>query len=203
MLIRAMRDNDTQRLIEGPSLLVDEILRVLGHKNIKSLVQAIWQKDHTNCWDPDAGFYLDPAPKAPQKMYTSCRVGLGLKNQQPSLENRLLFVGRPYRFVEKPWLLTKGRMWTIFGMLDHLSPNEIASLTKATEANVTKLKAEYDRGQSEPMETLKKCLTSQDIMAGGAGWKIRVMSAIRWWECEHHSGNSKNLLEGTHKKRKS
>lgn len=212
MLIRTLVDQTTGRIIEGPSLLVDEILKQLGHNSIEELVKSRWNDDHPGlCWAKESGFYLEkkddarPAKKRlkleendddhDQTVYSSCRVGLGLKNALPSIETRLLFVGRPYRFVKKPWLLKKGRIWTIFGMLEQELPTEdIARLTRTTTGLLRKYKKEYDAGRESPLETIKLCLTEKDILAGGAAWKVRVMSAIRWWECQRRDGKPVQLL---------
>lgn len=213
VLIRAILDQDSGKIIEGPSLVVDEILSTLRYKSIKELVEARWKERTGWCWDIESGFYLEPRhidvennngkkqrrPTKRQKIldyngdehavHASSRVGLGLTNREPSIETRLLFVGRPYRFVVKPWLLKKGRVWTIFGMLEEsMSTAEIARLTGAKPSFIQRCKEEYDAGQKEAIITIRKCLKDKDILAGGADWKVRVMSAIRWWEQQQKQG---------------
>lgn len=219
VLIRAIMDQESEKVIEGPSLVVDEILSRLGHENIKDLVETRWKERAGWCWDTESGFYLEPrrtsaeedeqeeGPAKRQKtrlvnddddhrVHASSRVGLGLTNREPSIETRLLFVGRPYRFVVKPWLLKKGRVWTIFGMLEEsISTAEITRLTGAKASFVAKCKEEYDAGQKEATATIRKCLKDKDILAGGTNWKIRVMSAIRWWEQQRKQGKQIEIPE--------
>ncbi|KAI9496526.1 hypothetical protein BDB00DRAFT_785602 [Zychaea mexicana] len=192
MLIRAVLNQSTGSVIEGPSLLVDEILRVCKHKDLKSLTKAPWSGQ---CWSDKSLFYLEKKPsptkrqKVERKVYSSCRVGLGLGNRLPSIEARLLFVGRPYRFVMQPWLLKKGRIWTVFGMFEQSMTNEeIVELTKVKEGLLPKYKSEYDAGEEAPEDTIRECLNGKDIVSGSANWKMRVMSAVRWWECHAKEG---------------
>ena len=196
MLIRAVLDQSTGAVIEGPSLLVDEILRVCKHKTLDSLTKAPWSGQ---CWSEKSLFYLEKKPSRrgqakrqkvqESKVYTSCRVGLGLGNRSPSIEARLLFVGRPYRYVMRPQLLKKGRVWTIFGMFEQsISNKDIVELTKVKEGLLPKYKSEFDAGEDAPEETIRECLEGKDIVSGSANWKIRVMAAVRRWECNAKEG---------------
>ncbi|KAG0193811.1 hypothetical protein DFQ28_003215 [Apophysomyces sp. BC1034] len=114
LLIRAIVEHGTRRLVEGPSLVVDEVLKVLKYSNIKDLVQHQWlhHDRQGHCWEEGSGFYLtlkkDNATRPEKrlkiaeddlKVYSSCRVGLGLTNPNPSTALRLSYVGRRYRFV--------------------------------------------------------------------------------------------------------
>ncbi|KAI8143791.1 hypothetical protein BJV82DRAFT_84790 [Fennellomyces sp. T-0311] len=204
MLIRAVLDQGDGRVIEGPSLLVDEILKVCGKKDLQSLTAAPWTGD---CWCKKSLFYLEKKPpvrptatKRPrieeERVYTSCRVGLGLGNRSPSIEARLLFVGRPYRYVMKPHFLKKGRVWTLFGLMEEKLPSkEIAELTQIKESLLPKYKSEFDAGREAPLDTIRECLNGKDIVSGGANWKLRVMSAVRWWECNVKQGEKFKLQD--------
>ncbi|KAI8379321.1 uncharacterized protein BYT42DRAFT_613641 [Radiomyces spectabilis] len=191
MLIRAIQNESTGQLIEGPSLVVNEILSVLGESSIKNLVESHWHDHPGWSYAEESRFYLAPKKtihsgvkrKASEfEIYKSPRVGLGLTNHSPSIEMRLSFVNRPYRFVISPWLLKKGRVWTIFNMLEtEVDQEDIATLNDTKSNMVAKYKVEYDLGKDLPVETIKSCLKNKDIVHGGAWWKIRVMSAIQWW----------------------
>ncbi|KAI9252841.1 hypothetical protein BDA99DRAFT_540836 [Phascolomyces articulosus] len=223
MLIRAVLDQSTNKVVEGPSLLVDEILRVCKHKSLDSLTKTPWPGQ---CWSKKSLFYLEKKPSSSdlnneeddediasstvtrrikrQKLdqhknktvYTSCRVGLGLGNRSPSIEARLLFVGRPYRFVMEPWLLKKGRIWTIFGMFEQqtISNDNIVRLTGVTKSLLPKYKDEFDAGEKDPNDTIRACLNGKDIVSGSAQWKLRVMAAVRWWECHAKEGEKFKLV---------
>ncbi|KAJ8654473.1 hypothetical protein O0I10_009914 [Lichtheimia ornata] len=185
LLIRAVEDKETGRVIEGPSLLVDEILLGLG-----GLKTADLADEHWDCWTQENRLYLKKkATPYSQPVHQSCRVGLRLSHH--NLTTRLQYVGRPYRYVMKPWLLKKGRVWTLFGLMEEkLTIEEMVRLTLMKKTLMPKYKSEYDIGQKDAIKTIKQCVWGgKDIVAGNALWKTRVMSAVRWWERQAEIGN--------------
>ncbi|KAF7731276.1 hypothetical protein EC973_000692 [Apophysomyces ossiformis] len=204
LLIRAIIERDSRRVIEGPSLVVDEILKGLKYTNIKDLVHKQWldHKQEGVCWSENSGFYLkaklsnENRPVKRRKLdenevkiYASCRVGLGLTNSHPSTATRLSYVGRRYRYIMQPQVLKKGMIWTIFDMLhSSISIDKIQSLTGVKMKALEKYRQEYLKGQEDSTDTIEACLKSKDILNGGNEWKIRVMSAIYQQEKKGFTG---------------
>nr|CAG8515155.1 10673_t:CDS:2 [Entrophospora candida] len=115
ILIRSIKriidneDDDENELIEGPSLIVDEILRLCGVDNlsIKEMVEVKW-------------------------MGKSGIFGLTLSNTNPSPNLRLNFLLKPYRFFIKPHLIKKGKAQLIIGLYDRYQ-----DINKVTEISGT------------------------------------------------------------------
>ncbi|CAO3645151.1 unnamed protein product [Cunninghamella echinulata] len=221
ILIRAIQCQTTQKLIEGPSLLVDTILKELGYTSLQELVTNQFDKKKISgqCWDPKSGFFLAPKEKEnkekqPQQqklnffnnknekeennmdnqINKSCRVGLGLKNRSPSLEIRLDYVCRPYRFTKKTWLLSKGKIWTILTLLRDQKQHHPSSKKLNIKSTLMKsCQLEYEYGVKNSAKVIESCLLGKDILEGGLGWKIKVMSAILFREDQLMKGNKIEL----------
>ncbi|CAJ0753131.1 6089_t:CDS:2, partial [Entrophospora sp. SA101] len=142
ILIRSIKriidneDDDENELIEGPSLIVDEILRLCGVDNlsIKEMVEVKWKgksgisKYSTGVSSP---YFIKSSSQSSMKhkrksnnlkhkeiVYNSPRVGLTLSNTNPSPNLRLNFLLKPYRFFIKPHLIKKGKAQLIIGLYD-------------------------------------------------------------------------------------
>ncbi|EPQ58842.1 hypothetical protein GLOTRDRAFT_34618 [Gloeophyllum trabeum ATCC 11539] len=132
ILLRTIRCVADGRVISGPSLLVDEILRTSDAPSIASLVKQKWNDDisafpatssyrEVNLWlkrrSPSG-----PEPKPP--IHTSPRIGLDLSNPETTdsfSHPRVIYVARPYRFFTNPHLLTaNGRWQTLYGLYKEL-----------------------------------------------------------------------------------
>ncbi|KAI0705747.1 hypothetical protein C8T65DRAFT_740787 [Cerioporus squamosus] len=131
ILLRSIRRLSDSKVISGPSLLVDEILRLSGTSKISDLPSPP---------PPSRGSAMrlvrvPPAPANPShtgttesvekpRIYRSPRIGLDISHPSISLQNlrthpRVLFVGQPYRFFIHPHLLTaNGRGQTFLGVYD-------------------------------------------------------------------------------------
>lgn len=144
ILFRTVRRKSDGKVISGPSLLVDEVLRASGAATIAGLVNDIWGGD-TSAWpshspssksatsSSNASLHLVPIPtesgqpSAPNQVptvYRSPRIGLDLSHSsipagpQAALQHpRAQYVARPYRFFMNPELLTaNGRGHTFLGV---------------------------------------------------------------------------------------
>lgn len=228
ILIRAVQCQKTQKLIEGPSLLVDNILKELGYSTLKDLVTNQFDKNKISghCWDQKSGFFIAPKVTTTNTtttsststistyfkkkkdtvnqdhseeveeenamdyhINTSCRVGLGLKNRSPSLEIRLDYVCRPYRYTKKTWLLSKGKVWTLLSLLrdnyhkkKHSNNNKYSAKLNIKSTLMKSCQSEFEYGINHAASVIKSCLLGKDIIEGNLGWKIKVMSAILWRE---------------------
>ncbi|KAJ3859949.1 hypothetical protein EV359DRAFT_50076 [Lentinula novae-zelandiae] len=133
ILLRTLRNTSTGRVISGPSLVVDEILKFSWVTSISDLV--------TKQWRGDISAFRKNAHSAPNtsvlrfegkdeteiqavRIYQSPRIGLGLSHPSvsPSFDNpRVVFLSKPYRYFIHPELLTSnGRPQTFLGILSSL-----------------------------------------------------------------------------------
>jgi len=169
VLLRSMRRIKDGVIISGPSLLVDELLRVFEAPNPNTLVSTVWEND--------VGAYREPWGSAsqisrmylvPKKVsmsgktyYTSPRVGLDLSNPETkpvATDDRVIFIGRQYRYFRNPeLLLANGRLQTFMGLMCDAKLNAvtegrmsklIATGGKFSEKTVDKYISEFRRGQA-------------------------------------------------------
>ncbi|KAH9854845.1 hypothetical protein C2E23DRAFT_774581 [Lenzites betulinus] len=140
ILLRSARRVSDGRVTTGPSLLVDELLRLSGASEIAELVGVHWDGDIA-ALPPDP----PPAPstrastmwlrrveqgagegEAPPRIFTSPRIGLDIAHPSvaaPGLAHpRVAFLTAPYRFFVHPHLLpVNGRAQTFVGVYDALA----------------------------------------------------------------------------------
>ena len=140
ILIRSLRRTTDKKLISGPSLVVDEILRSCGTAmTVAELVDEKLQSTAaftTETSIPAGKFscYVCPRPGArlsSATVYTSPRVGLELSHKSASASPtnpRVIFVQKPYRFFTHPELLTvNGRAHTFVGIYNFLTSSSTGS----------------------------------------------------------------------------
>ncbi|CAO3586852.1 unnamed protein product [Absidia cylindrospora] len=217
ILIRAVQCTTTNKVIEGPSLLMDLILKSLGHTSIKAMVTDGFEKGNAQpCYDKSSGLFF--APKIQQQyqhreeLLASCRIGLGLKNHTPSMEKRLAYVCRSYRFVAHPGLLKKGKIWTVLEMIQRQHQQQDTKKKTKRQKGLSSSSSWFDLlnikdsmaksyeeqvvfGRTNAVEIIKSCRQGSlnDIVQGNSGWKLQVMSAIMWWENQISNGNHIDL----------
>ncbi|KAG8862904.1 hypothetical protein FRB96_000322 [Tulasnella sp. 330] len=149
ILLRTLRRESDDKVISGPSLLVDEIIARSGASGLKDLVDAMWAGDSEAfaCSSADASrstslFVVPFTPKpdvALPQLFTSPRIGLDLSNPHDAAA-RLEMVDRPYRFFIQPRLLTaNGRGHTFLGvfqakkkMSKHSGARLVAEIARTT-----------------------------------------------------------------------
>jgi hypothetical protein len=155
-------------VISGPSLLVDEILRVFDAPNLNTLVSTIWDNELSalriaDSINPTSCMYLveNKRYSGDGKMYSSPRVGLDLSNANTKAsptDPRVAFVGKSHRFFRHPELLMKnGRLQTFVGLLRQLKRERtteasiaplLAAMGNFTEQSIEKYTAEFRWGES-------------------------------------------------------
>ncbi|KAI6098541.1 hypothetical protein F5141DRAFT_1032613 [Pisolithus sp. B1] len=177
-LLRTLRRYPEQKIICGPSLLVDEVLRASGASSISDLVTGVWNDDigaltvpahprSTYMYLRSRGESLVPPSKTLQIVYNSPRIGLDLSSPETkvSLEHpRVVFVGAPYRYIIHPELLTaKGRLQTFCGLYTALRESnqyphdsaelkqELCRLMGLKEPSVAKLLDDFRAGYETGM----------------------------------------------------
>lgn len=165
-LLRSLRRISDNKVISGPSLLVDEVLRVSKASNISELVSQLWDGDTAafhplqNTTPRSTAMFFKPIPNAgfskppvmPPKIYQSPRIGLDLSHSSipvpannsidsiiPVLSHpRGVYVSKPYRFFVHPHLLTaNGRGQTFLGVYKALIETE--TYTPEIQARIVKL----------------------------------------------------------------
>ncbi|CCL99904.1 uncharacterized protein FIBRA_01929 [Fibroporia radiculosa] len=129
ILLRTVRRVSDSKVISGPSLLVDEVLRISHAASIAELVEDRWNGD-ISAFPSDAARKvtlalkrIPPKPDAmPPILYRSPRIGLDLSHPDIPADNslahpRVIYVSKPYRFFVHPHLLTSnGRGQTFLGV---------------------------------------------------------------------------------------
>ncbi|RPD67522.1 hypothetical protein L227DRAFT_582749 [Lentinus tigrinus ALCF2SS1-6] len=170
ILLRSVRRTSDAKVISGPSLLVDEILRLSNSSKISDLVADVWKDDISVFPLPSSRrstmrlVRIPPvgnAAAAP-RIYRSPRIGLDISHSSISPANvlthpRVHYVGQSYRFFAHPQLLTaNGLAQTFLGVYDMEAPQyhpyhaellaELERLTGWKVARVKKCFAEYMAG---------------------------------------------------------
>lgn len=153
ILLRTIRRVKDQKVVSGPSRLVDEILAQSGAQSISELVQSKW-KDDTFAFSPAVSgshpsLRIVPRnkPYTPTEPFRCPRIGLDLSHRSTTnspWDPRVAFVCKPYRYILSPEVLTfNGRPQTFVGVYDYcLSESMGGDVAKLAEAitNVTGIK---------------------------------------------------------------
>jgi len=152
ILLRTIRRVKDQKVVSGPSRLVDEILAQSGAQSISELVQSKWTED-TFAFSPAVTGSRPSLRIIPRKGLSATanpfhcpRIGLDLSHRSTTnspWDSRIAFVCKPYRYIIHPELLTfNGRPQTFIGVYDNLSESpegDVPKLAKAI-ADVTGIK---------------------------------------------------------------
>jgi hypothetical protein len=144
ILLRTIRRVEDQKVVSGPSRLVDEILAQSGAQSISDLVQSKWNSD-TCAFSPGVpgsrpSLKITPRkePAATINLFRCPRIGLDLSHRSTTKSPwnpRVVFVSKPYRYIVYPELLTfNGRPQTFIGVYDHLSGSTGDDITKLAKA---------------------------------------------------------------------
>ena len=149
ILLRTIRRIKDQKIVSGPSRLVDEVLAQSGAQSISHLVQSRWKED-TFAFSPVVpgsrpSLRIIPRkePSATTDYFRCPRIGLDLSHRSATdspWDPRVAFVCKPYRYIVHPELLTfNGRPQTFIGVYDHLSETTASDTAKLARAitNVT------------------------------------------------------------------
>lgn len=200
-LLRTVRRRTDNQVICGPSLLVDEILRLGGAPNIDHLVNTNWGGDISALSPPtparDTYMYLQRATRDPSvckrpTVYRSPRIGLDLSNSDAteSITNpRVVFVGKPYRYFTHPELLaSKGRVQTFVGLHTMLREskgyaedsmelkNALRDMTRLGEQIISKYMADYRSGYQ--VGKLKSFISKKGVCQSTSEY-LKMMGALR------------------------
>jgi 3-methyladenine DNA glycosylase Mpg len=126
VLIRAVERSDG-RLIDGPSLCVDFILKAAGYRTVAELDRTIGRRKVWQLGSPLRVVESKVAHNRP--IYQSARVGLTL-NSQREPQARLEYFARPYRFLTEPRRIKKGKRLLVASLHEQgFGDDEIMRLT--------------------------------------------------------------------------
>jgi 3-methyladenine DNA glycosylase Mpg len=162
ILIRGIeRIDGNKEYYDGPCMLVDHILQVVGKTQVRDLAESFDRKI-----DPpasgDSPLYVKPseAPRA-QEIYVTPRVGLSLKRS--ANEDRQRFVARKYRYLTEPILTKKGKLHVVTS-LHHQgkSSAEIARITGSRESVIKGYIEAFEAGKTRPVKDFTSDLSTTD-----------------------------------------
>jgi 3-methyladenine DNA glycosylase Mpg len=136
VLLRGLETADGN-FIDGPSLLVDHLLKRTGTKTSRELAALLGERP---AWDPACPVHLEQLPQPDGRtVYTSARVGLNA-SREPA------FFAKPYRFLTDPRRTRKGRRQLVLGLLAAGKfPEEVRELTGSPLARIREMAAELRR----------------------------------------------------------
>jgi hypothetical protein len=142
ILIRGAVAEDGQR-IDGPSLLVDHLLRLCHQTTVPLLDQAIADR---RVWDRSSPMYLVPAQNLGSEVYSSARVGLSLRRAGPG-SAKPDYLTRPYRFLTDPRAIAKGKAHLVIALhRAGQSLDDIRETTGVPDRSVAAYVEAYEQG---------------------------------------------------------
>jgi hypothetical protein len=146
VLIRGLEAPDG-RLIDGPSLCVDHLLTLTGHKTVAALDAAVGERP---VWESDGPVVLGAEPEEDRQLFRTGRVGLSLKRMgKASAMPRYLM--RPYRYLTEPRRVSKGKPYLVLALYAQgVSPDDIPGLTGCPAKSVARYIADFEAGRKEP-----------------------------------------------------
>ncbi len=132
VLLRGLQDS-TGRFVDGPSLLVDHLLRKTGTTSGRELDTIIAGR---LAWDASSPLHLVRCAEEVRPVYRAARVGLTLKRATPG-DPRPTFLAKDYRFLTEPRHTKKGKAQIVRGLhRAGLSEERIRELTGSPLASI-------------------------------------------------------------------
>ncbi|THH02811.1 hypothetical protein EW145_g6695 [Phellinidium pouzarii] len=170
VLFRSIRRVADDTVISGPSLLVDELLRVCGATSIAELINERLANDTSAFSSITSSLHrtcsITLVPRSPAQgrkpiVYSSPRIGLDLSHPGTTItpsDLRIIFIQKSYRYFLYPALLTaNGRPQTFLGLYILLLEaeiineegvlGEVSKLSGLKRSSVDKYVSEYRRGK--------------------------------------------------------
>src|SRR5262249_5858643 len=131
-------------LIDGPSLLVDYLLRKPGYADVAALDSDIGRR---LAWDESSPLTLRRTPPEDRPLLRTARVGLALKWSRPKSPGPR-FVLRPYRFLSEPRRVSKGKVQTVLALyVQGKEPTTIQAMTGTPLKTVQRYTADFEAGR--------------------------------------------------------
>jgi hypothetical protein len=146
VLIRGIEEEGGP-LIDGPSLLVDHLLRTTRHDTVAALDEAIAVRPG---WDAGNPLRLEWLPElADRPLLRTARVGLSLKRLRKS-DVPPRYILRRYRYLSEPRRISKGKLHMVLALhADGVPPAEIRARTGCTKGAMERYIADFEEGTKE------------------------------------------------------
>ena len=170
ILFRGVCTPDDQ-LIDGPSLLVDYVLRQTQIDTVHELNRQLLPR---NAWDAGSPVYLARLQKKDHaKIWQSSRIGMSLKRRDHP-DERLRFFFKQYRFLTEPRRIRKGKLSLCLNMYLHGVPLlEIQELTGSPRRTLDRYLADFEAGKNldDPHQFLGRELAPKEVCALYGCWE--------------------------------
>jgi hypothetical protein len=170
ILFRGLETEDGT-LIDGPSLLVDHLLKLTKAATVRVLDSMIGTR---LAWDESSPVVLAEAPEPRARpLFRSGRVGLTLKNARNKPE-ATRYILRPYRYLTEPRKTAKGKPLMVLAMHARgASVEEIYQATGCPRKSVQRYVADFEtgRGQDDFTAYIGKELKPADLCALHGTWQ--------------------------------
>jgi hypothetical protein len=131
-------------LIDGPSLLVDRLLRLCAAATVAGLDELIAGR---LAWEQLNPLHFAESPAGGRGVLGCARVGLSLRRARPG-SRMPEYLTRPYRFLTEPGRIAKGKPQMVMG-LHRLGrkPEEIRQVTNTPARSIATYVSEYENGR--------------------------------------------------------
>ncbi len=130
-------------LIDGPSLLVDYVLRSCAAESVLELDRKIADR---LAWNRSSPMHFEKIDPLQTGILSCARVGLSLRRARPGT-TMPAYLTRHYRFLTEPTAIAKGKPQMVMGL--HRigrGPEEIRRLTNVPVRSIATYLAEYEYG---------------------------------------------------------
>jgi len=156
---------EKKKLIEGPSVLVDEILKLNNASSISNLVEDF---DLSIAKKEKSPLYIETLAHEKKKIWKSPRVGLTLQTIGEEKEN---YVMKHLRFQTFPELQKKGKVNTFIGMHHHhkLSPKEIEKFSKTNASVISNYIDNFESGKKMKLKKFEKQKINPELLCQMSG----------------------------------
>jgi hypothetical protein len=150
-----------EEMVEGPSSLVDHVLRLTGHASVAALAGSFDLRVDA----PEEGggsLHLTIGDPRGLAICECARVGLSLKKGADAARRR--YLAAPYRFLSEPARTKKGRPYLVVGLhRQGLGAGEIAARAGMSAAQVGAYVAAYERGKGRDPEQYRRDLSPEEL----------------------------------------
>jgi hypothetical protein len=167
------------KLIDGPSLCVDHLLRETHTATVSELDQRIGNRI---AWDTSSPLRLEQSTLGPaQPIFRSSRVGLTLKRPGKGMDP-IRYILRPYRYLTEPRRIRKGKLQLVLALdVQGHDAESIRQLTGCPRQAIQRYLADYKVGRRERDFTpyLHKDLGPQSLARLHGTWQELVGARSR------------------------
>jgi hypothetical protein len=143
VLLRGLEQPDGS-LVDGPSLLVDHLLKKSGYRDVSAFDKDIAERP---IWDDSSPLILRHVPAENRCWLRCARVGLTLRRHRPNTQAER-FVLKPYRFLTEPKRIAKGKIHMVLALhAQGQSAGEIQQMTGCPAKTLQRYIDDFERGR--------------------------------------------------------